>query len=273
MEERLRFCEACRAPIGAWALFCESCGRKQTSTPERPKTSASPLEEIPGRPASAEPADAVPEAPSLYALDPKLVVGELFRAQMRLIDATTGGALVLESELGAFLGRLHRAGDERDPAPRRRRLDELSETLSDVEHRWEELQRNYNRESERLEEDLEERSASLDLDAWITPDDRAAVESGHAALDAKLADVARVIEDCGRALRAAVRRADSRFLGLSADASSTVFGVAAVALGLLGLSVAILSKTTDLGWTEALRVQAPALAAVLLLVGLIRARR
>ena len=273
MEERLRFCESCRAPIGAWALFCESCGHRQATVPERPRSGASPLEVAPGRPASKEAPDALPEAPSIHAVDPRIVVRDMFRAQTALIESTTGGALALESELGSFLARLHRASDASDGTERRRALDALSEVLSDVEHRWEELQRHYNRESERLEEEAEEKSTTLDIDAWITPDDRTAVESGHATLEGKLSDVARMIEECGGALRAAVRRADSRFLGMPASSPATVVGIVASGILLWGLSAYILAEKTALGWSEVLRMQAPAAAAVLLLAGLLRARR
>ncbi len=273
MEERLRFCESCRSVIGAFALFCESCGHRQEHVPERSPTSIDVMEEAPGRPASQEPPDAIPAPPSLFEIDPRIMVREMFRAQIRLIGSASTGAESLYRTLGAFSEDLREAEESASLKDRRTKLERLSDALSEVEHRWDELQRSYNRDSERLEEEADEKLATLDMDAYLSTDEQAEVALAHSNLDRTLTLVAAALEECGKSLATARRRSQSRFLGLPANEPKTAGGIILAAAVLFSTSTVLLLSKTSWSLIEVLQVQAPAIAGLLLLAGLLTMRR
>lgn len=273
MEERLRFCESCRSVIGNFALFCESCGHRQEHVPVRTVSSVDVMEQAPGRPASQEPDDATTAPPSLLEIDPRLMVREMFRAQVRLIASASIGAESLHRTLGAFADDLRDAEKAPSVADRREHLERLSDALSEVEHRWDELQRSYNRDSERLEEEADEKLATLDMDAYLSPDEQAEVAEAHSNLDRTLTAVATALEDCGKSLATARRRTQSRFLGMPASEPRTAAWILAVAAALFATSIGILMSRTSMGLSEVLQVQAPAIAGLVLVGGLLALRR
>src|SRR5262245_15793008 len=124
MEERVRACRACRAIIGWYALFCETCGAKQEPHGGE------------GAPHASAEAEAAPQAPGLEdeirrhvsvpAADAHAVARDLFQTQLRLIHKNREAVEALLTEVSGVAKDLARA----ERAPRREDARGLLDGLS-----------------------------------------------------------------------------------------------------------------------------------------------
>jgi hypothetical protein len=254
MEERVRVCRSCKAIVGWFALFCETCGAKQEhgepgagpSTAAGPSASAAPP--IPPVPAmAARPLEnEIRTHISPAADDARAVARELFQTQLRLIHKHREGVEHLLKDVAAIRKSLGGTAHGGRGAAARAALDAVSERVFEAEQRWGELQVAYNRDAELIEEESREHMEAADFDAYLSPDENAKVETEFETLKEKLEQVDSSLRDVGRDLARARQESGSRYLGGQGGGGSRPWGLLAVTILLVGASAyAVLFSYTD----------------------------
>src|SRR5262249_24915746 len=196
MEERVRVCRSCQAMVGWFALFCENCGAKQPvqgSSAAKPATTPAPAK--PAAKGEAPRAQAAPQTLEAEvrkhlvapATDARAVARDLFQTQLGLMNRHRESVEELIAEVESMKKDLARLPGRKDDA--RKMLDSLSERMFEAEQRWGELQVSYNRDSEAIEEESRESMETADLDAYLSPDEHAKVETEYADLTSRFETV------------------------------------------------------------------------------------
>lgn len=210
-EERVRFCDGCNAVVGWYAIHCESCGIR-----------------LKGRDGGDEDG---------ARLDPDSLGGQLFKAHLRLIHRSRERAERLNKSVDRWTARVADLEARLPKASARAGLDQAGERLLDLEEEWGEIQRAFNRQSEVIEEDFNERQSEMEVDIELGPEHQAAVEEEVSALLELLEGSQESLVEAGRRLDLARARAKSGILGLGSSARGTlVLGVIALFLSLGGVS-------------------------------------
>ncbi len=270
MEERVRFCTTCNAVVGWFAMFCEQCGARQQAAEALAVAQAGARGTA--RPVAAqvavEPAEISPPP------EARTLARDLFRGQLRLIHRHRQQAEDLEGEVGSLGRDVARLDKLTSGTERRLQLDRLSERVLACEHRWEECQRAYNRESEDIEESFRENMESAEIDAYLTPEEQAAVETEYSNLTTKLDALDAAMRAAGTELAQARSRYESRYFGLPATSHTAAY----VSLGLALLGVAatgllVRDRAEGLRIPDLLVCLTPATAGILVLFALARLRR
>lgn len=219
-EERVRFCDQCNSVVGWYAEICEECGGR-----------------IGGGNGKATAVAAAPAAPAA----PAVVEKDLFKAHLRLIHRFKEQA----THLGRAADRAEAALEDlagKSPTPETRRsLLGFSERLLELEQEWEDLQRNYNTQSESIEEEFLDRIPDLEADIELSHEHQNAIESEVRSFLELLETLDRRQREIGRKLDVAIARHRSRVFGLSTSPRGTiVLGVLALAFAAAGAAHGIL---------------------------------
>jgi hypothetical protein len=216
MEERVRACRACRAIIGWYALFCESCGAKQdhgdAPGPAPARTGEVAAPDAPPPPAEPRLEDEVRTHLAAPAGDARAVARDLFQTQLRLIHKNREGVESLLSEVRSMEKELAAAGRASGKDARKRILDSVSGRMYEAEQTWGELQVSYNRDSELIEEEGREHMEAADFDAYLSPDENAKMEAEFSTLRAQFENADASLRDLGRGLSRARQESESRYL-------------------------------------------------------------
>jgi hypothetical protein len=223
MEERVKVCRSCKAIVGWFAVFCETCGAKQQPQDARKDGERKGAPKQGTEPKAPAPAP-MPKAPDTLEheirthleappTDAKSVARDLFRTQLRLIHRHREGVETLIRDVEAMQKNLAAASQAPHREAARRALDHVSERMFEAEQRWGELQVSYNRDSEAIEEEGREMMETADIDAYLSPDENAKIEGEFAALTGRFETVDALLRDTGRAIALARQGAESRYLG------------------------------------------------------------
>jgi hypothetical protein len=210
-EERARFCDSCNAVIGWYASYCDECGMRLGETVTESAPTGAPAERT---------------SPSLER--------DLFQAHLRLIHRFREQSENLKKECR----RVERVIKTVEVDPKRpenvRKLVGMAERLLDLEHDWEDLQHQYNRQSESLEEDFLARGSELSADLELAPEHQLAVEEEVRLFAVSLEEAETDLRETGRFLDVVRGRQTSRVLGIGGTKGTTLVFCVALAFTLGG---------------------------------------
>lgn len=211
-EERVTFCDACNAITSWYAEHCESCGAAINV----------------GRANASEEDGEV----------------KLFQAQMRLIHRTRESAEDLGRDLRALSRRVEELKGEALDRTSQERIRAASGRLMELEESWSEIQREYNRSSEIIEENFHESVAAGKLSIELNEKKAQALETEMKALIMRFEDLETEMREMGRLLDHLTARARSGVLGLGADGRGTM------RIGIVAFSLAISGALVGALWAE-----------------------
>ena len=259
-KKKTRFCESCNAIIGGNAVYCEYCGARLDIGPPSDKPTAAD-----GAADRVEATIEQFESQDSRKLSRQLVQGHLNLARRIHREASSlldeGNAA--ERQLGVLAG-------SRVNVARTQAVQEVLEDLELIGDRWEELQHEYNRESEKLDDDFGDRFAELEMDMALPTDLEESVRVEVTRLTdafALLGDRVRVLGDRGNDL---LEGLDGRWFG---DAARRRIGVGEVFLWLAAaIAAAAVVHLKGGGVTTAALAGAPAIVG-LIIVTVAKSRR
>lgn len=166
-DER-RPCPSCANLVRTTARFCDACGARQPAAAEVPP---------PGAVAQKAPAAASAAVAEYDDRATQRLAKELYNSHIELIKKTLNSVALLEREIVACEEDLRGAAVMRFSPARTARLHRGMETLDSLGDRWDEIQNEYNRAGEELDEEFVDRSAELEIDVDMPPEKKERIQA------------------------------------------------------------------------------------------------
>lgn len=166
-DER-RPCSSCGNFVRRTARFCDSCGARQVAADEVQ------------RPGAVAPPPVTVSSTAVAEYDDRAtqrLARELYNSHIELIKKTMTSVAELEREVVACEEELRGAAVMRFSPARTARLHQGMEKLETLGDRWEEIQNEYNRAGEELDEEFVDRSAELEIDIDMPPEKKERIQA------------------------------------------------------------------------------------------------
>lgn len=157
--ERVKVCPSCLAVVGYEARFCEACGKPLAEKIEIPSAP----------PEKGDAAAVVRHVAEFESRDASKLARELYKRHLALISQVRAKVGRLGQETSEIGDRMRLIGSRRFSAERTHDLQEALEDLEAVGDRWEDIQHEFNKESEELDDEILDRAAELELDVELPP--------------------------------------------------------------------------------------------------------
>lgn len=167
-DEARRPCTSCGNLVRLSARFCDSCGARQPAATELP------------RPEAVQPPPVARSSTAAAEYDDRAtqrLARELYNSHLELIKKTMTSVAELEAEVVVCEEELRGAAVMRFSPTRTARLHQGMEKLETLGDRWEEIQNEYNRAGEELDEEFVDRSAELEIDVDMPPEKKERIQS------------------------------------------------------------------------------------------------
>lgn len=256
-----RSCPECGAQVAASARFCEHCGFRLEAA-SAPRTSA-PVVTTP----EPEPVDPAVYAREFEARESQQLATELYEAHAQLLRQYRKLAKALSADVDKIEQRLGQLASAPVTSERTEALQAVLEDLEGCGDRWEELQLDYNRSSEELDEDYADRCAEIEVDIELPEDLQTAMTREMTVTTATFDRIGERVQSLGRVGNGLLGGASGRWFGGSAVASSAGMGLWwLLAASLVATAAALHFVEGAPSRTIGIAVAAPALVFSLVLI-------
>ncbi|MCB9833625.1 MAG: hypothetical protein H6807_14240 [Planctomycetes bacterium] len=221
--DKMRQCTGCGETVGITANFCEFCGQRMDAVAVAAKA-ARPLPPLD---------DDMPEYDSgrylaeFDARDAARLSHEYFEAHVQLLKGHRKRLKTLARALDDHEQRLNSFG--RGPIGKQRtgEIQGILEAVEALGDEWEDLQLAYNRESEALDEDFQDRFAEVELDVELPEDLQETMGRELEVMTRSFDRIGERIATLGTLGNAMIARAEGRYFG----SESGTGGIGRVVLG------------------------------------------
>jgi hypothetical protein len=205
-SQTVKVCPECHAVVQARARFCEACGHRL----EAPAPAA---EAIAAEPAS-ERQRVAGHVEAYESRATQSLVRELYKRHVSLIRTTERRTGELATEIDRVGGELQREADNAPSAERSVTIQALLEELEEVGDRGDEIQHEFNNQSESLDEEFLDRAAELEVDVELPPELREGIQAELARLREEMAALEARIAVVGEQGQRLLREPQGRWFSL-----------------------------------------------------------
>lgn len=254
-----RPCPSCAELVAVDARYCEHCGHRleeQTAEQVRARVEAAP---------DPEPSDARVWAEEFDARESQQLARDLYEAHAKLLRHYRKQVKRLERDVSECEQELGGLASGAVTEARTASIQSVLERLEGCGDRWEELQLEYNRASEELDEEYSDRCAEIEVDIEL-PDDLQTAMSREMLVTTKTFDrLGERIHSLGRVGNGLLAGATGRWFGASGGAGGGGFAVVA-GLGVLATGALLHFIEGAEPRTIGVAVAAPAMVFVIALI-------